>query len=52
MPRREGRILSPYTSRMPPDEPVPPRLRAWLTWATVTSLGLIVVLYAVARWWR
>jgi hypothetical protein len=36
----------------PPDEPIPPRLRAWLTWATVATLGLVVVLYAVARWWR
>jgi hypothetical protein len=35
-----------------PEEPSPRRLRAWLTWATVTTLGLIVVLYAVARWWR
>jgi hypothetical protein len=38
---------------MPPtDEPIPPRLRAWLTWSTVLTLGLIVLLYALARWWR
>jgi len=43
----------PILLRMPPpEEPSPHRLRAWLTWATVTTLGLIVVLYAVARWWR
>ena len=35
-----------------PDEPPPRRVRAWLTWATVTTLGLIVVLYAAARWGR
>jgi hypothetical protein len=34
------------------EEPDPRRLRAWLTWATVATLGLIVVLYAAARWWR
>jgi len=48
---REGRILSPYTSRMT-EEPDPRRLRAWLTWATVATLGLVLVLYAAARWWR
>ena len=26
------------------------RLRAWLAWATVLTLGLVVVLYALARW--
>jgi hypothetical protein len=26
------------------------RLRAWLTWSTVLTLGLVVVLYAIARW--
>jgi len=35
-----------------PDEPSPRCLRAWLTWATVTTLGLVFVLYAAARWWR
>lgn len=36
----------------PTEEPIPPRLRAWLTWSTVLTLGLIAVLYALARWWR
>jgi hypothetical protein len=26
------------------------RLRAWLVWSTVLTLGLVVVLYALARW--
>lgn len=26
------------------------RLRAWLAWSTVLTLGLVVVLYALARW--
>jgi hypothetical protein len=26
------------------------RLRTWLAWATAVTLGLIVVLYALARW--
>jgi hypothetical protein len=26
------------------------RLRAWLAWSTVLTLGLVVVLYAIARW--
>jgi len=34
------------------EEPSPRRLRAWLTWSTAATLGLIVVLYALARWWR
>lgn len=32
--------------------PSPHRLRAWLTWSTVATLGLVGVLYALARWWR
>jgi hypothetical protein len=34
------------------EEPSPRRLRAWLTWSTVATLGLVVVLYAMARLWR
>jgi len=34
------------------NEPIPRRLRVWLTWATVATLGLIAALYAAARWWR
>jgi len=34
------------------EEPSPVRLRAWLTWSTVATLGLVVVLYALARLWR
>jgi len=26
------------------------RLRVWLAWSTVLTLGLVVVLYALARW--
>jgi hypothetical protein len=26
------------------------RLRVWLFWSTVLTLGLVVVLYALARW--
>jgi hypothetical protein len=26
------------------------RLRAWLVWSTAVTLGLIGVLYALARW--
>ena len=26
------------------------RLRAWLAWSTVLTLGLVAVLYALARW--
>ena len=26
------------------------RLRAWLAWSTVLTLGLVGVLYALARW--
>jgi hypothetical protein len=26
------------------------RLRRWLAWSTVLTLGLVVVLYALARW--
>ena len=26
------------------------RLRGWLAWSTVLTLGLVVVLYALARW--
>jgi hypothetical protein len=36
----------------PPEEPSPRRLRAFLTGATVATLGLVIALYAVARWWR
>jgi hypothetical protein len=28
------------------------RLAAWLRWSAAVTLGLIVVLYAVARFWR
>ncbi len=28
------------------------RLRRWLAWATALTLGLVVVLYAAARWAR
>lgn len=34
------------------EPPSPRRLRAWLTWSTVATLGLVVVLYALARWFR
>jgi DNA-directed RNA polymerase subunit RPC12/RpoP len=33
-------------------EPSPSRLRRWLAWATVATLGLVALLYALARWWR
>ena len=26
------------------------RLRRWLAWSTVLTLGLVIVLYALARW--
>lgn len=28
------------------------RLSAWLGWSAAVTLGLIAVLYAMARWWR
>jgi hypothetical protein len=34
------------------EEPSPRRLRAWLAWSTVATLGLVAVLYALARYWR
>ena len=34
------------------EEPSPRRLRTWLTWSTVATLGLVAVLYAIARFWR
>jgi hypothetical protein len=34
------------------EAPSPRRLRAWLTWSTVATLGLVVVLYTLARFWR
>jgi hypothetical protein len=34
------------------EEPSPRRLRAWLTWSTVATLSLLIVLYALARFWR
>jgi hypothetical protein len=35
---------------MPVPEDDSRRLRRWLTWATVLTLGLVLVLYAAARW--
>jgi hypothetical protein len=43
-PETRRRIAVPWTA----DESR--RLRAWLVWATVLTLGLVVVLYALARW--
>jgi hypothetical protein len=43
-PGTRRRIAVPWTA----DESR--RLRAWLAWATVLTLGLVVVLYALARW--
>jgi hypothetical protein len=34
------------------EEPSPRRLRAWLTWSTVVTLGLVVVLFSLARFCR
>jgi hypothetical protein len=31
------------------EEPSPSRLRAWLTWSTLATLSLVVVLYVLAR---
>jgi hypothetical protein len=27
------------------------RLATWLVWSTTLTLGLVLVLYALARWW-
>jgi hypothetical protein len=43
-PETRRRIAVAWT----PDEAR--RLRAWLAWSTVLTLGLVVVLYALARW--
>jgi hypothetical protein len=43
-PETRRRIVVPWTA----DESR--RLRAWLAWSTVLTLGLVVVLYALARW--
>jgi hypothetical protein len=43
-PETRRRITVAWT----PDESR--RLRAWLAWSTVLTLGLVVVLYALARW--
>lgn len=43
-PETRRRIAVPWTA----DDAR--RLRAWLAWATVLTLGLVVVLYALARW--
>jgi tRNA(Ile2) C34 agmatinyltransferase TiaS len=43
-PETRRRVAIPWTR----DESR--RLRRWLTWSTVLTLGLVVVLYALARW--
>jgi hypothetical protein len=43
-PGTRQRVLIPWTT----DESR--RLRVWLAWSTVLTLGLVVVLYALARW--
>jgi tRNA(Ile2) C34 agmatinyltransferase TiaS len=43
-PETRRRVTVPWTA----DESR--RLRAWLAWSTVLTLGLVVVLYALARW--
>jgi len=43
-PETRRRIAVPWT------EGESRRLRAWLAWATVLTLGLVAVLYALARW--
>ena len=43
-PETRRRVAVPWT----PDEAR--RLRTWLAWSTVLTLGLVAVLYALARW--
>jgi tRNA(Ile2) C34 agmatinyltransferase TiaS len=43
-PETRRRLAVPWTA----DESR--RLRAWLAWSTVLTLGLVAVLYALARW--
>ena len=45
-PQTRRRVTVPWT----PDEAR--RLRRWLAWSTGLTLGLVVVLYAAARWAR
>jgi hypothetical protein len=50
----EVEVAGPPAPRRRVDVPWTPedarRLRAWLVWSTVLTLGLVVVLYALARW--
>lgn len=43
-PRTRQRVLIPWTTEESR------RLRVWLAWSTVLTLGLVMVLYALARW--
>ena len=45
-PQTRTRVAVPWTA----DEAR--RLRRWLAWSTALTLGLVVVLYAAARWAR
>jgi hypothetical protein len=45
-PQTATRVAVPWTA----DESR--RLRRWLFWSTALTLGLVVVLYAAARWAR
>jgi hypothetical protein len=37
---------------VPWDEAQRRRLAAWLLWASLVTVGLVVLLYALARWTR
>ena len=45
-PKTRTRVAVPWTA----DESR--RLRRWLVWSTALTLGLVLVLYAAARWAR
>ena len=45
-----GRPATRRRVELPWDEAQQRRLRAWLAWASVVTLALVVLLYALARW--
>jgi hypothetical protein len=47
-----GRPETQRRIELPWDEAARRRLRAWLFWSSALTVGLIALLYALARWWR
>lgn len=47
-----GRPETRRRIELPWDEAARRRLRAWLFWSATLTLGLVALLYALARFWR